>query len=153
MKKFRFSLERMRNYKEQMLETQKNALLSLRHDKDVLDERIENYAAEHHRAGRELQEKTRGGISVVEMRSYRFRIENMRLQLEELRKEQQRMERRIERQMQAVLEASQEVSGLDKLEEKHQEEYNRELMRADEQVIAEFTSTKLAMEKALTNAS
>ena len=83
------------------------------------------------------------------MKSYRFQIENMRLQLEELGKEQKRMERMVERQTQVVLEAQQEVSGLDKLEEKQREEYQHELMRADEQTIAEYISTKLAMDRNL----
>ncbi|MCI8441164.1 MAG: hypothetical protein HFG27_01335 [Provencibacterium sp.] len=153
MKKFHFSLERMRSYKEQMLETQKNALRTLRHEKQQLDDRIEAYRAEMSRANRELLRKTHEGISVVEVKSYRFQIENMRLQLEELGKEQKRMERMVERQMQVVLEAQQEVSGLDKLEEKQLEEYQRDVMRADEQLIAEFISTKLAMQKDYTHAS
>lgn len=153
MKRFHFSLERMRSYKEQMLETQKNTLRALRHDKQQLDERIEDYRVELRHANDELLRKTHRGISMVEMKSYRFRIENMRLQLEELGKEQKRMDRMVERQMQVVLEAQQEVSGLDKLEEKQLEEYQKDVMRADEQLIAEFISTKLAMEKDYTHAS
>lgn len=149
MKKFHFSLERMRGYKEQMLETQKNALRALRHDKQQLDERILDYQAELSRANDTLIKRTLEGISVTEMKSYRFQIENMRLQLEELGKEQKRMERMVERQTQVVLEAQQEVSGLDKLEEKQREEYQHELMRADEQTIAEYISTKLAMDRNL----
>lgn len=153
MKKFHFSLERMRSYKEQMLETQKNTLRALRHDQQQLDDRILAYQAEMVRANEELLKRTQEGISVVEMRSYRFRIENMHLQLEELKKEQKRMERMVERQVQVVLEAQQEVSGLDKLEEKQLEQYQKELMRADEQMIAEYVSTKLVMEKGYDHAS
>lgn len=143
MKKFHFSLERMRSYKEQMLETQKNALRTLRHEKQQLDDRIEAYRAEMSRANRELLRKTHEGISVVEVKSYRFQIENMRLQLEELGKEQKRMERMVERQMQVVLEAQQEVSGLDKLEEKQLEEYRRQVNKAEEDRIDEFVSQAL----------
>lgn len=148
MKKFHFSLERMRNYKEQLLETQKNTLRALRSEKQELDQRATDYRAALMNAGSELKRRSAEGISMIEMRSYSFRMENLRIQIGELQKEQQRMERQIERQMQVVLEAQQEVSGLDKLEEKQLEEYQREQMHADEQFVAEYISTKLAMQKA-----
>lgn len=153
MKKFHFSLERMRNYKEQLLETQKNTLRALRSEKQELDQRAADYRAALVNAGNELKRRTAEGISMIEMRSYSFRMENLRIQIEELKKEQQRMDRRVERQTQVVLAAQQEVSGLDKLEEKQLEEYQREQMHADEQFVAEYLSTKLAMEKASPPAS
>jgi flagellar FliJ protein len=54
---------------------------------------------------------------------YKFHSENTRLQLNNLYEELERAEARVEAQIKVVVSASQEVSGLDKLEEKQLEEY------------------------------
>jgi hypothetical protein len=54
------------------------------------------------------------------------------------------MESSIERQRRVVVRLSQEVSGLDKLEEKQRAEYDYLVTKENEQIIEEFLSFKMS---------
>ena len=122
MKSFQFSLARMRSYKEQVLEKEKTALRQLQAEKAKLEVDIENL--ENHRKEREQEFKeSKNGLMASELMLYKFHAENTRLQLNNLYEELKRAEARVDAQIKVVVSASQEVSGLDKLEEKQLEEY------------------------------
>ena len=53
----------------------------------------------------------------------------------------------IERQRRVVLGLSQEVSGLEKLEEKQREEHERLLAKENELIISEFIASKFIRDK------
>ena len=54
MKKFRFSLDRMRDYREQLLEEEKNTLSRLNAARDQIQGRIEFLGREFARISREM---------------------------------------------------------------------------------------------------
>lgn len=147
MKKFQFSLRKMRDYKEQILDREKNTLQILRSQKDAIDRRIQNLEAEAIRLEQEAHEKSAKGIGALQLRCYSFQQENIRMLIKQLRKEQQAMEAAVERQLQVVVAITQEISGLDKLEEKQLEEYNYALAKADEEFIAELVSSDFIRKK------
>ncbi len=122
MKSFQFSLARMRSYKEQVLEKEKTTLRHLQAEKAKIETDIENL--ENHRKEREQEFKqSKNGLMASELMLYKFHAENTRLQLNNLYEELKRAEARVDAQIKVVVGASQEVSGLDKLEEKQLEEY------------------------------
>ena len=122
MKSFQFSLARMRSYKEQVLEKEKTTLRHLQAEKAKIETDIENL--ENHRKEREQEFKeSKNGLMASELMLYKFHAENTRLQLNNLYEELKRAEARVDAQIKVVVSASQEVSGLDKLEEKQLEEY------------------------------
>lgn len=147
MKKFQFSLRKMRDYKEQILDREKNTLQILRSQKDAIDRRIENLEAETLRLEQETHEESSKGIGALQLRCYSFQQENIRMQLKQLRKEQQAAEAAVERQLQVVIAVTQEISGLDKLEEKQLEEYNYALAKADEEFISELVASDFIRKK------
>ena len=122
MKSFQFSLARMRSYKEQVLEKEKTTLRHLQAEKAKIETEIENL--ENHRKTREQEFKeSKSGLMASDLMLYKFHSENTRLQLNNLYEELKLAEARIDAQIKVVVGASQEVSGLDKLEEKQLEEY------------------------------
>ena len=122
MKSFQFSLAKMRSYKEQVLEKEKTTLRQLQAEKTKIETDIENL--ENQRKAREQEFKeSKKGLMASDLMLYKFYSENTRLQLNNLYEELRRAEARIEAQIKVVVAASQEVSGLDKLEEKQLEEY------------------------------
>ena len=122
MKSFQFSLARMRSYKEQVLEKEKTTLRHLQAERAKIEMDIENL--ESHRKSREEEFKqSKNGLMANELMLYKFHSENTRLQLNNLYEELKRAEARVDAQIKVVVSASQEVSGLDKLEEKQLEEY------------------------------
>ena len=124
MKSFVFSLERMRNYKDQVLTKEKGVLTRLRARRDEIEREIDQITQYRESASREFTRKQRDGVSAFDLSSHSFMMENTRRQIEQLKLDLQQAEQAAERQMQVVLAASQEVSSLDKLEEKKLDEYH-----------------------------
>ena len=80
---------------------------------------------------------------------YKFYSENTRLQLNNLYEELKRAEARVEAQIKVVVAASQEVSGLDKLEEKQLEEYRYLEAKEMQEEILEMVAKKSTEEDSI----
>ncbi len=148
MKSFQFSLAKMRSYKEQVLEKEKTTLRQLQAEKTKIETDIENL--ENHRNAREQEFKeSKNGLMASDLMLYKFYSENTRLQLNNLYEELKRAEARVEAQIKVVVAASQEVSGLDKLEEKQLEEYRYLEAKELQEEILEMVAKKSAEEESL----
>lgn len=146
MKSFQFSLARMRSYKEQVLEKEKTTLRHLQAEKTRIEMEIENL--ESHRKNREEEFKnSKNGLMASDLMLYKFHSENTRLQLNNLYEELKRAEQRIDAQIKVVVGASQEVSGLDKLEEKQLEEYRYLEAKEMQEEILEMVAKKSTEEE------
>ena len=144
MKKFKFSLARVKDYKNLVLEREKTALGRLQDAKNRLEKRMDDVRDKSCRLDQELKEKTAKGVKVAEIQSYRFQIDGLNKLMENLRKEHERMKRQIEEQMQKVIAAKKEVSGMEKLEEKQLALYKQEMSEAERREIAEFVETRVS---------
>lgn len=147
MKKFQFSLGRVLDYKDQLLEREKNTLAQLRQQRQAIEDKMDSYRREFDAVNEELQHKSSEGVTVNELRGFDYQLQSIRYQQKLLQVEHKNISAAIERQLAVVLVANQEVSGLDKLEEKQREEYNHEVAKADELVIAEYVSSKIIRQK------
>lgn len=147
MKKFEFSLSKVLDYKDQVLEKEKNYLAHLHFQKDQVHNRIEALKEEFEAVNQRFMNETAKGISVIQIKSYEFQMQSIRYQIKQLQIEQNALSAAIEKQIQVVIAASQEVSGLDKLEEKQRIEYNMAEAKGNEAQIAEFISSKLIRQK------
>lgn len=138
MKKFNFTLEKMLSYKDQVLEREKDNLSQLRYKKKSIENKIEEHRTALYEIERTFQKKVFAGLTASEMKYHRFQMNNLNLQIDELKIESQKLDPLIERQTDIVVEVSQEVSGLDKLKEKQYDEYKKLAMKAEETIISEF---------------
>ncbi|MEG2053857.1 MAG: flagellar FliJ family protein [Oscillospiraceae bacterium] len=143
MKRFEFSLERLRSYKEVCLEKEKGILAKLNGNLARLDARIEKVHSNIAQQSALLNAKIQKGATIPEIKSYRYQLSNLANLLTELNREQRRMQDEVEVQMQAVMRANGELKGFEKLKEKKQAEYSEYVRKADEAVIAEFVSTQI----------
>ena len=87
------------------------------------------------------------GKTAAELNAYGCLMENARRQLEQCRAALVQAEAEVERQRKIVLTATQELSGLDKLEEKQLEAYRLETARDTEQQISEQVSMRLVRKR------
>lgn len=144
MEAFRFSLNRVRNYKSQMLDREKKILGALQHQRDEILDQIS--ALERYRAGKaaELVEKQQTGAAMLELKQLDLYIESARNQIKAAREELKKAEAAVEEQRQVVLSIYQEKTGMDKLEEKQAEEYRVLLAKANENELMQVISNKLA---------
>ncbi len=147
MKKFQFSLSKVLDYKDQVLEKEKNHLANLHAKKARIDQCINDFQVEFEAVNQRFMKETAQGISVIQIKTFEFQLQSIRLQIKQLQSEQKALSQTIEKQIQVVIEASQEVTGLDKLEEKQRMEYNIEQAKGNEAQIAEFVSSRLIRQR------
>ncbi|MBE6852491.1 MAG: hypothetical protein E7505_03315 [Ruminococcus sp.] len=144
MKKFNFTLKRMRDYKNQILEGEKGYLLSLYSEYNQLESRYNDLNNEMKNVCLESSDALKNGISVRDIQVFEMKKSSIRREQSQLRIQMNVMESSIERQRRVVVRLSQEVSGLDKLEEKQRAEYDYLVTKENEQIIEEFLSFKIS---------
>ena len=147
MKKYEFSLKRILDYKNQMLNREKNTLLGLRMERKGLEDKIEDLDRQYELINLEMHEKFKDGMTVSQINVYEFRKTGVREEKRAILKRIALLDISIERQQKKDVTAKQEVSGLEKLEEKQLEEYNAAYNKEQEDIIAEFVSTSFTREE------
>ena len=147
MKPFTFSLERMRDYKAQVLDTEKNLLLLLHTRLYEIEEQIRICQVFRKDKQEEMKHKQECGSTMRELEECKFYLVNTHRQLEDLEEARIKAALEVEVQRQVVLKASQDVSSLDKLEERQLEEYHVLEARDNEKTIQEHVITQLAYAK------
>ena len=142
IKKFKFTLSRILDYKDQLLDEEKNKLALLRQKKQEIDDHIESLLRELDKLSETMLQEQERGITAFQLLSYESQRTNIRRQIEQLKKEQALAKLEVKRQVQVVVQATQEVSKLDKLQDKQLEEYKKMVMKAEELEIEEFVSSR-----------
>jgi flagellar FliJ protein len=141
LKKFHFTLDKLLDFKGQILEKEKNSLASLNAQKA---EALELKAALERQMKEEQDDfniRAQKGISAADMFIFKESHNALRLRIEEAKASIASLEDAVEKQLGVVTEASKEVKSLEKLEEKQLEDYKFKAAKADEQFIEEYVSS------------
>lgn len=140
MKKFQFSLQKLKDFRDSELDRQKNALATLQADLRRIEEAkqvvIDTVAVQ----SEQLERVCRLGstASDIAMRKRYIVTLQQEIHLKEFQIQQKKVE--IEKQLAVVVEATKDVRTLEKLEEKQLEEYNAAAGKENELFIEEFVS-------------
>lgn len=143
MKKFVFSMQKMRDYKKQILESEKNVLLGLRREKNVLEEKMSQLEDTMNRLRHESNEEVSKGTTAAKLMFYSMQMDGVKREQTQTKYQINLTEMKIEKQRRNVVRLSQELSGLDKLEEQQREEYRKLEAKENETSIEEFLSFKM----------
>ena len=145
MKKFKFSLETVLDYKQQVLDslrTEHGAILAqLRAQEDVLHRLEEQYRELNADFSRRKME----GMTICEALGFEqyLRIEEHRIERETERLHE--IQRQEEAKRQEVVDAKLETSSIEKLREKKLDSYNKAVQKSEELIIEEFVTTARVM--------
>lgn len=140
MKKFQFSLQKLKDFRDSELDRQKNILATLQAELRRIEEAkqvvIDTVAVQ----SEQLERVCRLGstASDIAMRKRYIVTLQQEIHLKEFQIQQKKVE--IEKQLAVVVEATKDVRTLEKLEEKQLEEYNAAAGKENEQFIEEFVS-------------
>lgn len=140
MKKFKFTLDKLLDYKGQILDKEKNDLAALNVARAEALELKEGLEAELRRNQDEFNKKAAEGISPSDMVLFTNYHNVLRLRIEDTQKEIEGLERKIEQQLIVVTEASKDVKSLEKLEEKQLEDYHFKVQKSEESFIEEYVN-------------
>ncbi len=146
MKKFSFSLQKMYDYKKQILEAEKNALMALRREKNGYEKRIEDLDLIMDEIREKSNEEVAKGTTASKLMFYSMQMDGIKREQTQLRYQINLMDMKIEKQRRKVVALSQDVSGLEKLRDSQREEYNHMAAKENEAAIEEFLSFKLTAE-------
>ena len=145
MKKFRFSLETVLDYKQQALDAlraEHGAILAQVRAQEAV---IEGLETEHREADEDFTRRKLEGINILDALNYEqyLRALERRLQTEYYKLE--RLRRQEEQKRTQVVEARKETATIEKLKEHKLEDYRKAEQKDEEQRIEEFVSTTRAM--------
>ena len=141
MKKFKFSLDTVLSYKEQVLEALQGehalALAAVREQETLLEnlwQQYRDYNAEYRRRAEEGLPLTEALMYQNGLRAAEQEIQRETRHLEELRAEE-------EKRREKVIEAKKDTSSIEKLREKKLDAYHKAEAKSEEAFIEEFVST------------
>ena len=140
MKRFEFSLNKLKGYKQQVLDREKNDLAHLRRQQQqYIDEKI-SLEEKLRISNSEFCQKSAQGMTIMQVTTFKGYHKSLSEQIKELEKSIENMEVKVQKQLGIVIEATKEVSSLEKLEEKQIEQYKYEEQKESELFIEEFVS-------------
>lgn len=142
MKKFEFTLKKMQNYQEQVLQKEKNAMGQLQARRNELAACQEEIRIQLQDIHWEMDREIRKGTTIYRINTFTMMIKNGKTHLEDIKRQISVLETEIEVQRQIVVEASKEVSKLTKLEEKQREEYRQAVAKEEQENVLEYISGK-----------
>lgn len=147
MKKFRFTLVKIRDYKRQILEREKGTLFGLYTRLNELEQRYSTLSEDFSRLCRLSEEDMRKGTGIREIQIYEMKKNAVRNEQERITEQKKETEELIEKQRKTVIRLSQEVSGLNKLEETQKHEYLYRYEQENQRTVEEFMSLRLRKNK------
>ena len=141
MKKFKFSLDTVLSYKQQVLEALQGehalALAAVR----ALEELLEDLWQGYRDYNAEYRQRAEEGLPLTEALMYQ---NGLRAAEQEIQRETRRLEELQaveEKKREAVVEAKKDTSSIEKLKEKKLDAYRRAEAKSEETFIEEFVST------------
>ena len=148
-KRFQFTLDRLKGYKEQILSKEKSSLTELRAEQARYAAQQAEVQAELDRANENFITKSGNGMTITEMTMFKEYLKSLSEQIRELENKIKLQDEKIKFQTKVVVEANKDVSSLDKLEEKQREEYNFKAAKAEEQFIEEYVANSVYYKTAM----
>ncbi len=145
MKKFRFSLETVLDYKQQVLDAlqaEHGAILAQVRAQEELLERLE---ANYYELNQEFTQRKMEGISILDAMQYEQYLRAMEREIQEAVLELEKLRQEEEAKRAQVVAAKQDTSSLEKLREKKLDLYNKAVQKSEEAMIDEFVSTTRVM--------
>jgi flagellar export protein FliJ len=138
MKRFEFSLNKLKGYKSQVLEREKDLLAYLRrHQQLLIEEKAENIR-QLTESNDEYNLRSSEGLSVTHVQLFKGFHKSLSDRITELEESIKKAEFKVQQQVRVVVEATREVKTLEKLEEKQYEEYVFKAAKEEEKFINEF---------------
>ena len=145
MKKFKFSLDSVLSYKQQVLDSLKGEhaaiLAQVREQEGVLEAVWQDYRD----CNEEYRQRKMEGLTVTDAMLYQNGLRALEREIERETAKLEELRRKEEKKRQQVVDAKIDTSSIEKLKEHKLEDYRKAEQKDEEQRIEEFVSTTRAM--------
>lgn len=144
MKKFKFSLETVLSYKQQVLDTLQREHGILVGEVRTQEALLVSLRRQYRDYGDEYNERTAAGLVLLDAMYYQSRLRAMEREIQVETRRLEELERLAEEKRQEVVEARKDTASIEKLREKKAAAYDKAVAKAEELLIEEFVSAARA---------
>lgn len=142
MKKFKFSLETVLSYKQQVLDSLQREHGILVGQVRAQEELLQRLRREYREYSDEYNERTATtGLLLTDALYYQSRLRAMEREIQEEAQRLEELERKAEEKRLEVVAARQDTASIEKLREKKLSAYDKAVAKSEEQLVEEFVST------------
>ena len=145
MKKFRFSLETVLDYKNQVLDAIRAEHAAILAQVRAQEQVVENLEKEHRQVDGEFTQRKLEGLTVLDALNYEQYLRSLEREIQTEYYKLAKLRKQEEAKRAQVVEARQETATIEKLKEHKLEDYRKAEQKDEEQRIEEFVSTTRAM--------
>lgn len=145
MKKFKFSLEKILQLKEQILKNLKNDLSFLQMALKDKESEIQDLWLKYYKTDNEYKEKSLVSIMPYEIKNYKDYLSYIINIIKKKEEEKAILLKKIEAKKQEIININIEISTLDKLKDKKLAKYNYQVQKIEEILIEEFVSNSTSV--------
>ena len=145
MKKFRFSLETVLDYKQQALDALRAEHGAILARVRAQEEVVNGLEEEHRQVDEEFSQRKLEGLTVLDALNYEQYLRALEREIWEAHRKLEQLQRQEEKKRSQVVEARKETATIEKLKDHKLEDYRKAVQNAEELQIEEFVSTTRAM--------
>ncbi|MDE6260561.1 MAG: flagellar export protein FliJ [Oscillospiraceae bacterium] len=144
MKKFKFALDSVLSYKEQVLESLQGEhaaiLAQVREQEEVLEAVWQDYRD----CNEEYRQRKEEGLTITDAMVYQNGLRVLERNIQTETEKLEELKKQEEAKRQEVVDAKIDTSSIEKLKDKKLELYNKEVAKSEELLIDEFVSSARA---------
>ena len=146
MKKFYFRLDKIMNYKEQVLGNERMTMANLLGEKEKVLKRLSALISDKERCDRELEEKQFSGtITTIAFQVYHRYDQFLKSEIIEVKKALAMIEARIEKQVEVLKKIKLEAKSLETVKDSKLADYRKEEIKSEELYMDEYVNTVRVM--------
>lgn len=150
MKKFRFSLDNVLSYKQQILDSLQAEHGLITAQVRAQEERVAECWSAYRACGVEYQERASVGLVMMDAMMYQTRLRAMEREIQQETERLEELRKQEEAKRAQVVEAKKDSTSIEKLREKKLSAYHKEAAKDEERQIEDFVSlTRLTSQAAM----
>ena len=135
----KFKLQSVLNYRQSLEDQAQQALAASLQQRGELESRLERERVNLQRHDAELKRRQREGLMIAEIDLFEAQIQHCRKLMDELRGHLRHLEHKIAAQREELYEAARDRQIMEKLKDKQEAEYRRELDRRERVMLDEIS--------------
>ena len=144
MKKFKFSLDSVLSYKQQVLDALKGEHAAILAEVRAQEEVLESVWQEYRDCNAEYSQRKAEGMSIMDAMVYQNGLRALERDIQRETEKLESLRKKEEKKRQEVVDAKIDTSSIEKLREHKLEDYNKVVQKAEENLIDEFVSSARA---------
>ena len=148
MKKFRFPLDTVLSYKQQVLDALRGEHAAILAEVHTQEEWVEHLGQEYRAYSEEYRQRSAEGLVMTEALMYQTGLRSIEREIQRETEKLDALRAKEEAKRAEVVEAKKETSSIEKLREKKLDAYHKEEAKSEEIFIEEFVSTMRVVSQA-----